>query len=330
MLREISSDILRLTALFTARSGRRFTSDLAQREASNYQFDFLKPSHSLFGYFNRLVEQYTRVLIPQKPHLANLRRRAGITSGPLTEGERRAAGRREVFTEVKSRVEWERWEQQRRKKASDEAERERIEFEAIDWQDFQVVSSIEFTDQDDLIDLPPPMSLREVENMTIAQKKMAAMIMEGKEVGGAVDGDEALEEAMEVDSDAEETPAAPASKEENADGGERKKAVEIIKGDAGAPMKIRKDYVPKCEWALASPNIIHLTLTPLQPSKSQRFRRPLAVSAYSRSPSTTSRNTSVSNCSTLNGRTSKSKPRQTVLHPVFSLKVCCVSIARCR
>ena len=50
-----SSDILRLTALFTARSGRRFTSELASRENRNYQFDFLRPSHSLFGYFNRCV-----------------------------------------------------------------------------------------------------------------------------------------------------------------------------------------------------------------------------------------------------------------------------------
>jgi hypothetical protein len=47
------SDILRLTALFTARSGRKFTSDLAARESRNYQFDFLRPTHSLFGYFNR-------------------------------------------------------------------------------------------------------------------------------------------------------------------------------------------------------------------------------------------------------------------------------------
>lgn len=46
-------DILRLTALFAARSGRRFTSELANRESRNYQFDFLRPSHSLFGYFNR-------------------------------------------------------------------------------------------------------------------------------------------------------------------------------------------------------------------------------------------------------------------------------------
>lgn len=48
-------DILRLTALFSARSGAQFTRELAGRESRNYQFDFLRPSHSLFGYFNRSV-----------------------------------------------------------------------------------------------------------------------------------------------------------------------------------------------------------------------------------------------------------------------------------
>ena len=27
----------------------------------NYQFDFLRPQHSLFQYFTKLVEQYTKV-----------------------------------------------------------------------------------------------------------------------------------------------------------------------------------------------------------------------------------------------------------------------------
>ena len=31
------------------------------REQRNYQFDFLRPQHSLFNYFTKLVEQYTKV-----------------------------------------------------------------------------------------------------------------------------------------------------------------------------------------------------------------------------------------------------------------------------
>ena len=51
---------MKLTAQFVARNGRQFLTTLVNREKS-YQFDFLRPQHSLFGYFTKLVEQYTKV-----------------------------------------------------------------------------------------------------------------------------------------------------------------------------------------------------------------------------------------------------------------------------
>ena len=71
----VSRDIIKLTALFTARRGRPFLAALSAREGRNYQFDFLRPTHSLFGYFNRLVEQYSKVLLPSKEMLAQLKDR---------------------------------------------------------------------------------------------------------------------------------------------------------------------------------------------------------------------------------------------------------------
>lgn len=59
-------DIIKLTALFVARNGKQFMAKIALREAKNYQFDFLRPAHSLFAYFTRLVEQYTKILIPRE------------------------------------------------------------------------------------------------------------------------------------------------------------------------------------------------------------------------------------------------------------------------
>ena len=38
---------------------------LSIKEQNNYQFDFLKSNHSLFGYFTRLVDQYTKILMPK-------------------------------------------------------------------------------------------------------------------------------------------------------------------------------------------------------------------------------------------------------------------------
>ncbi|GAA5825145.1 hypothetical protein JCM11251_006118 [Rhodosporidiobolus azoricus] len=232
----VDLDILRLTALFTARSGRRFTSDLASRESRNYQFDFLRPSHSLFGYFNRLVEQYTKVLMPSKELMSNIERRAG---GPFdAPHDRLNAGRREVLKDAKKRVEWEKWESTRRQEAEDKAEAERIAFAEIDWQDFQVAVTVDFTENDEagIAELPPPMSLSEVENMSIAQKKMASMIMEGK--GAEVVDAEADEAEMDMEEEEE-----PASHEPVVEQQTTEDVVEIQTADAGAPVKIRKDYV---------------------------------------------------------------------------------------
>lgn len=54
-------DVVKLTAQFVARNGRQFLTQLMQKEQRNYQFDFLRPQHSLFHYFTKLVEQYTKV-----------------------------------------------------------------------------------------------------------------------------------------------------------------------------------------------------------------------------------------------------------------------------
>lgn len=54
------------------------------------------------------------------------------------------------------------------------------------------METVEFTEADETIDLPPPMSIMELENMTLAQKKMASVnIIEAQE-------DKAAEIDMEV------------------------------------------------------------------------------------------------------------------------------------
>jgi splicing factor 3A subunit 1 len=56
--------VIKLTAQYTAASGRQFLAGLAQREQRNPQFDFLKPTHVLFSYFTSLVDAYTKILQP--------------------------------------------------------------------------------------------------------------------------------------------------------------------------------------------------------------------------------------------------------------------------
>ena len=62
-------DIMKLTALFTARRGRSFLASLLAREGRNYSLSSLVR----LGYFNRLVEQYPKVLHPNKAMLEQLK-----------------------------------------------------------------------------------------------------------------------------------------------------------------------------------------------------------------------------------------------------------------
>ncbi len=49
---------------FVARNGKGFLTELAQREARNVDFNFLKPTHSMFGFFTALTDAYSRALMP--------------------------------------------------------------------------------------------------------------------------------------------------------------------------------------------------------------------------------------------------------------------------
>jgi splicing factor 3A subunit 1 len=107
---------MKLTALFTARRGRNFLASLSAREGCNYQFDFLRPTHSLFGFFNRLVEQYTKVLNPSKEMLEQLRELS-------QEGSRW-----KMLEQAQKYAKWERIKQEKDKKRQDDQEAERSEF----------------------------------------------------------------------------------------------------------------------------------------------------------------------------------------------------------
>jgi splicing factor 3A subunit 1 len=138
-----------------------------------------------------------------------------------------------------------------------------VAFAEIDWHDYAIVQTIEFTAVDANSELPPPMSVQEVENMTLAQKRMAAMIMENTvddveahrarqaaaeaeaaaAVGRAgIGGDDAEMEQ----SDDEEDAAARRRKVEEDRQRAIAQAMQASTFNPSGPMKIRTDYVPKC------------------------------------------------------------------------------------
>ena len=111
----MSRDVIKLTALFTARRGRSFLTTLAAREARNIEFEFLRPTSSLFGYFNSLVEQYSKVLLPSKETIVKLEK--GSEEG----------ARWKMLEISKQHAEWERLKREKEKKRQDDKEAERSE-----------------------------------------------------------------------------------------------------------------------------------------------------------------------------------------------------------
>ena len=119
-----------------------------------------------------------------------------------------------------------------------------VAFAEIDWHDYAIVQTIDFTAADASSELPPPMSIAEVENMTLAQKKMAAMIMEN--TAPEVEAIRAAQAAADAEQQQQQQQAMEVEqvqRDEALDESERAKAMQAL--SASAPMKIRKDYVPK-------------------------------------------------------------------------------------
>ncbi|WFD32935.1 SF3a splicing factor complex subunit [Malassezia sp. CBS 17886] len=172
----VDLEVLKLTALFTARKGQAFASGVLARESRSYQFEFLRPTHHLFSYFNLLVEQYRRVMQPLATDLDQVR----LGAHDPRHGAGRGGARQALLPPIRRRAAWMHYHAQREKEARAEEKRRRAAFDEIDWQDFLVVGVVEITDADERADLPPPQSLYELQRMTAAQQRMNAMIQEEK------------------------------------------------------------------------------------------------------------------------------------------------------
>lgn len=127
-------DVVKLTAQFVARNGRQFLTNLMNREQRNFQFDFLRPQHALFQYFTKLLEQYTKILIPPKELLPKLKQ----------ECETDREGQTQILDQVKYRANWQKHQDAARRREEEMIERERVAYAQIDWHDFVVVEVVDY------------------------------------------------------------------------------------------------------------------------------------------------------------------------------------------
>lgn len=174
-------DIIKLTALYVARNGTQFLQTLTRSESKNFQYDFLKPIHSLYPLFNQLVEQYKKVINPQPILLDKIKQ--GMSPDYVYS----------IINRARIRAEWTAHEAAETEKAAEAAELEREVYASIDWHDFVVVETIKFTEADERAALPPPMSKAQLEYASLEQKKMSSLRLE--EAPPDFDEEEAKEEA---------------------------------------------------------------------------------------------------------------------------------------
>jgi splicing factor 3A subunit 1 len=137
----IDSEIIKLTAQFVTRNGQKFLHALAERQANNPQFDFLKHTHKLFGYFTSLLDSYSKTFVP-KPEYINKLKKYSLDQFAILEN-------------IGTRYEYERLqilEAKEKEQAKKEKETAGMEIEEeleVDWDDFVIVKIIDFDEEDE-------------------------------------------------------------------------------------------------------------------------------------------------------------------------------------
>lgn len=266
-------EVVKLTALFVAKNGRSFMTTLSQKETRNYQFDFLRPQHSLYQFFSRLVDQYTILLLSASVDGVKAQK------ARVRELEGYAADRFNILGRARQRAEWVQYQEEQKQKKEEEAEKEKLEYAQIDWHDFVVVETVLFEEADDQADLPPPTSLNELQSASLEQKAAMSLQPHDRRIEEAMPTDEdyglfynqqqsysmppppapsqpfhSIEASQAMDYQyTQPSPSAPEDDEERAiaertEARERAQAAQAAaKGGAGQPMRIRNDYVPRAQ-----------------------------------------------------------------------------------
>ena len=133
-------DIIKISAQFVAKNGQKFLSDLIRREKDNPQFDFMKPQHTLFGYFTFLVGCYAKILNNKNEIMSKIEKYATNSDEIL-----KSANMHFLYEKKLSKI-------PRGKRFSQEdllTNEEKEKNKQIDWYDFILVETIDFSSDEE-------------------------------------------------------------------------------------------------------------------------------------------------------------------------------------
>ncbi|KAM3136925.1 hypothetical protein pb186bvf_011010 [Paramecium bursaria] len=136
-LSALDLDVIKHTAIFVAKNGKKFLIALTEREKMNPQYDFLKPTHDLFQFFSNLVDAYTKCLNPKKEDLDRI--------------QLNIQDKAQILQRCQEKYEYEIYQKEERDRKQQQDEDERQQMAMIDWNDFVIAETIDFN-EDERID----------------------------------------------------------------------------------------------------------------------------------------------------------------------------------
>lgn len=164
-------DVIRLTALFVAKNGRQFMTQLAQRETGNPQFQFLIPNHTFHNFFQHIVDQYVNLL-----RASGLEGEGGKIQAEWAKAlDDNVAHKFNVLSRARQRAEYSKFQESEKQKKEEENEEKQAEFARVDWGDFVVVETITFTEADESTKLPAPTNLSELQYASLEDRNKASI-----------------------------------------------------------------------------------------------------------------------------------------------------------
>lgn len=166
-------EVLKATAMFTARAGENWLKDLRNRESGNPQFEWLRANHSFFQFFRSVVDQY-KILLEEEQTI----------EARIEELQHNIKNRFHILDRAKQRAEYVKHVTAQKEREEKKVEDEKREFAQIDWHDFTVIATVLFDEVDDNADLPPPALLNDLQSQSLDQK--AAVSLSTKRIDEAM------------------------------------------------------------------------------------------------------------------------------------------------
>jgi len=185
-------DLIKMTAQFVARNGRTFLNALSSQAQSSgslsQRYLFLNPIDPRFPYFQKLVTAYNECIVVQNDTMNQLRADLDLDH---------------LYYEAIGAAEMTVIEEKKRKMMDENLKTVTMEMKLIDWQDFQVVETITFDEENEYYPAPGK-DIKEINKILDMESRkeinvvLADDVESDMEVDMALGGDSSEEEEEEI------------------------------------------------------------------------------------------------------------------------------------